>query len=113
MSASISPMAVTVVLLSELVAIYVIWRIAKSDDFLWVKIALSAIALIPIVGPIVAFWIATFPSKAPETLQDTRSGPYGGGRYYLRWSGVLGEKNPVRRFRLWRNEVERTHNADP
>jgi hypothetical protein len=66
-----------------------------------------------IVGPIVAIWIANFPSKASETLQDTRPGPYGGGRYYLRWSSVLREKNPIRRFRLWRNEVEQSRDADP
>ena len=102
-----------VVIVSELIAAWVIWRIAKSTDRLWMKIALAAIALVPIAGPLIALWIGNFPSKAAQSLQDRRAGRYSRGWYYLRWNRVLGESSSVRRFRLWRNEVARDVDADP
>ena len=102
----------SVVLVSELVAAYAIWRISKSTDPLWIKAALAVIALVPVAGPVIALWIANFPSKVAESLQDRRLGR-SRGWYYLRWSDVVRERNPVRRFRLWRSAVERDLDADP
>jgi hypothetical protein len=108
-----SPKLLAVVLLSELVAAYAIWRVSRSADPVWMKVALAAIALIPVAGPVIALWIANFPGKVAESLQDRRLGARSRGWYYLRWSGVVSEKNPLRRFRRWRSEVERDLDADP
>ena len=63
---SIEHISVTmiVIFVSELVAIFVIWHPWRSADFLFMKIGLSVIAVIPILGPVVALWIANFPNKA-------------------------------------------------
>jgi hypothetical protein len=102
-----------VVIVSELVAAYAIWRISRSSDSPWMTIALAVIALLPVAGPPIALWIANFPDKAAESLQNRRLGAKSRGWYYLRWNGILSERNPVRRFKLWRSEVERDVDADP
>jgi len=106
------PVISVLALLSEVVAVFLIWRIWRSNDLHSMKIALSVLALIPILGPIVVLWIANFPSKVSEELQN-RSGWAFGGEYYFRWSRVLRETNAVRRFALWRREVGRSRNDDP
>ena len=57
-----------VVVISELVALYLIWRIWKSDDYLGMKIALSVLAIIPVVGTLGVLWIISFPRRAPPHL---------------------------------------------
>ena len=105
------PTIVWVALVSELVAVYLIWNVWRSKDFTLMKFALSGIALVPIVGPVIVLWIANFPSPAPVALQDR--GPSRRGKYYSRWSAVIGAKSPIRRFRLWQGEIKRNLDDDP
>ena len=99
-----------VVFVSELVALGIIWRLWRSDDHVFFKISLSFLALLPVLGPLMVLWIGNFPSSKPRILRDNL-------RYrtdfYDRWRHVLEEKNPVRRFRSWRELVTRHRNEDP
>jgi hypothetical protein len=99
-----------VVMLSELLALWIIWRLWRSREHLLFKTALSLLALIPVLGPIIALWIGHFPSSKPPILRDQvryRSD------FYDRWRGVLNEGNPVTRYRRWRTLMTRHRNEDP
>lgn len=54
-----SPEATVIVVLSEVAAIWIVWRLWKSGDPLVMKIALSAIAVIPILGPLFVLWVSS------------------------------------------------------
>ena len=92
------------VLVSEVSAIWLIWRLWRSDDHLFLKVTLSVLALIPIAGPLFVLWVGNFPPVQPYALQDrVRKST----DVYDRWRDVLEERNPVRRFRKWREVMER------
>jgi len=103
------PIVLWVVLISELVAFMLIVRIWRSHEILILKVLLSGVALIPVLGPLLALWIVAFPNEAPETIQNR--GPR--GNYYRDWSSVIGERSPIRRFRLWRAQTANDEDADP
>lgn len=96
-------------LISEVIAVWLIWKIWKSSDYPFFKIAFSILALVPIVGPVLVLWIGHFPSVQPRALQDQV-------RYRTdvldRWRHVFEEKNPDERFHKWREVMERKHD-DP
>ena len=89
----------TAIVLSELVALALIWRLWRSDDHLFFKLTLTLIALIPFIGPVLVFWLNNFPKSQPEIFQDRL-------RYstdvFERWRHVIEEKNPYAKFRKWR-----------
>lgn len=95
---------------SELVAVYLIWRVWKSDDYLFFKITYSALAIIPFIGPFIVLWSANLPSRQHPAFQDRE-------RYRTdvldRWRHVLDEKNPHTRFRMWQQmgDKNETDNA--
>ena len=99
-----------IVLASELIALWIVWRLWRSTDHLFFKIVLSVFALIPVLGPILALWIGNFPSVKPRILRDRL-------RYrpdsYDRWRHVLEERNPITRFRYWRELMTKHRNEDP
>lgn len=90
--------------LSELLAFWLIWRLWRSDDALFFKLALSAIALIPVIGPVVALWLGNFPPVASPAMQDRLR--YGTD-VLDRWRGVFEAKEPRMRFRRWRELMDR------
>ena len=94
-----------VVVLSELLAFYLIWRLWRSRDHLFFKISLSALAVIPIVGPLLLIWLRSFPEKVPGIFQDR-------DRYTAevseRWRHVHSEPNPKRRLQKWIAFIKRT-----
>lgn len=99
-----------VILISELVALVLIWRLWRSGDHLFFKISLSLLATLPVLGPLLTLWIANFPDVAPRILQDRK-------RYSAdvseRWRYVLAEKNPAKRLQLWRGLYEKHRDEDP
>jgi len=103
------PIILWVVLISELVAFMLIVRIWRSDEIIVLKVLLSGVVLIPVLGPLLTLWIVAFPNEAPETIQNR--GPR--GNYYRDWSRVIGERSPIRRFRLWRAQTTIDENVDP
>ena len=99
-----------VIALSEAFALWIIWRLWRSGDHPFFKVALTAVALIPILGPIIALWIGNFPDPAPRILRDqvrTRTD------FYDRWRSVLNARDPENRFQLWRTLLTKHRNEDP
>jgi len=98
-----------VVAISELVALVLIVRIWRSNEFRVLKVLLSCVVLIPVLGPFLVLWIVAFPNRAPEAVQNRGSR----GNYYRDWSRVIGARSPIVRFRRWRAEVAVDEDADP
>jgi len=100
-----------VVIVSEVFALFLILGLWRSADLLFIRIALSIVALIPVLGPVLVLWIANFPDPAPVALRNEYRGK-GRGRYYARWGPIVNATNPIRRFRLWRAEIARGRTDD-
>jgi hypothetical protein len=90
------------VAISELIAVYLIWKLWKTDDYLIFKICYSLLALIPFLGPFFVLWSTNIPSRQHASFQDRE-------RYRAdvldRWRHVVEEKSPQKKFRLWRDMV--------
>jgi len=88
----------TAIVVSELVALLLIWRVWRSPDPILLRIAVSLIALIPFIGPFFALWIGHFPNPLPHVLRDKH-------RYWSdvfdRWISVLSTKNPRKKYERW------------
>ncbi len=101
---------VIVVAVSELVALWLVWRLWRSSDHLFFKISLSALAVIPVVGPLVLIWLRDFPEKVPGIFQDRN-------RYSAdvseRWRHVHSEPDPKRRLQKWIAFVKSHRNEEP
>jgi hypothetical protein len=87
-----------VVVVSELVALVVIYRLWRSDDALLFKIVLSVLALIPVFGPVLVLWIGNWPDRQHPALQDREKNR---ADVHERWREVFAARSPVRRFRQW------------
>jgi hypothetical protein len=94
---------------SELFAVVLIWRLLKSDEHPFFKVALSLLALIPFLGPLLVLWLGNFPSSLPPALRDQY-------RYSTdvldRWRSVFNEKNPHTKFRKWKETISSTDNQN-
>jgi len=99
-----------IVLASEVIALWIIWRLWNSADHAFFKIALSILALIPVLGPVLALWIGNFPSVKPPILRDRLRYR---ADFYDRWRHVLEERSSIRRFRYWRELMTKHRNEDP
>jgi hypothetical protein len=58
-----------VVLCSWLVAAWLGLRVWKSKDPLFFKVVLTGLLLVPVIGPIVVYWISNFPSRLHPDVQ--------------------------------------------
>lgn len=87
---------ILVVAISELIALLLIWRIWKTDDYFAMKVALSVLAIIPVVGTLGALWIHGFPPPQPEALRNKY-------RYstdvFDRWRHVFEQKDEKKKKR--------------
>ena len=95
--------------ISELVAVVLVVRIWRSNEFLFLRILLSLVAFAPVIGPIVVLWVSRFPEVAPDVMQNRGKR----GDYYLDWSRVLGARTPIQRFRRWRAQVGSDEKSNP
>ena len=99
-----------VVVLSELFAVWLVWRLWWSKDHLFFKISLSVLAVIPVVGPLLLIWLRDFPEKVPAVFQDCN-------RYSAdvseRWRHVHSEPDPKRRLQKWIEIVKGSRNEEP
>ena len=98
-------MVITV--LSEAVALWLVWRLWRSSDAMFFKISLTLLALIPLFGPLMVLWIGNFPSSKPMILRDLRPRSTD---FFGRWRHVLEARSPHQRFRRWRELM--THHRD-
>ncbi len=85
---------VLVVGISEVVAVFLIWRIWRTTDYLFIKISLSILAIIPVIGTLAALWIHGFPPAQPEALRSRSRGDM-----FQRWRHVLDEEDDKKKRR--------------
>jgi hypothetical protein len=97
-------------LLSEVVAIWLIWRLWRSSDALFFKISLTVFALIPLFGPFLVFWIGNFPNSKPMIMRDIAPR---WTDFYDRWRHVLEARSPHQRFRRWHQLMTRHRDEEP
>lgn len=95
---------------SELLAIYLIFKLWKSSDLIFLKFCFSAIALIPFLGPFFVLWGANFPAVQHPAFQDREKYR---GDVFDRWRSILSEKNPHTRFRIWQQMLEKKDVEQP
>ena len=98
------------VLLSEVLGLWLIFVLWRSNDLLFFKITLSVLAIVPFIGPLVVFWIRVLPTVKPRILQDRK---WRRADFYDRWRFVIEERNPIRRYRMWRELMTTHRNEDP
>ena len=94
---------IVVIVTSELIALWLIWKLWRSNEHLLFKIALSILAFVPVLGPFFVIWNGSFPSEKPRILQDRLPKQ---SDFYNRWRHVFEEKSPVRRYRYWRELIK-------
>jgi len=93
--------------LSEVVAIWLIWRLWRSSDALFFKISLTVLAFIPLFGPLIVLWVGNFPSSKPMIMRDMAPRRTD---FYDRWRHVFEARSPHQRFKRWHQLM--THHRD-
>lgn len=93
-----------VVFLSEVVAAFLIFRLWRSNEHISLKILLSFIALIPVFGLIFVLWSINVPNPTNAALRDTSTYR---ADVYDRWSYIFNEKNPIKRYKAWRELTQK------
>ena len=92
----------TIAVLSWLLSLYLLIKLWRSVDLLPIKIGLSVLLLIPIVGPLAYFWIHAFPPASHPELQDSETGLTS---KYRNWFEAIGKLPPlVQHFRKRRRK---------
>ena len=82
-----------IIVLSEIIAVALIVRVWRTKLGIVEKVALSLLALIPIVGPFFAWWLCHDPGPAHPALQAKGAR----GTQADRWRLVTEEPDPERR----------------
>jgi hypothetical protein len=97
------------IIISELVAVLLAWKILRTADPLWLRVINALVAFIPFFGPVFAYWASSFPEPNHSAHRDT-------GRYssdvFDRWVGVLRTKDPVKRFNRWKEVIASSERED-
>jgi len=90
------------ILASEVVSLFLIWRIWRSCEHVFFKLAISVIALIPFAGPLLAYWIIDWPQpmRMPFRNQQRHSPDV-----HDRWRHVFEEDDPLKRQKKYRDLV--------
>lgn len=68
------------------------------------KVGLTAIALIPVAGPLAVLWIVNFPPPQAESLRDDIGGYH--ARFTGKWLDVFRAKGPKAKYRDYRRAVD-------
>lgn len=86
-----------VVILSEILAVVLIWGIWQRQDYRFMKIMMSVVALIPVVGTLGILWVHGFPSVKNRALQNRGPGYIPTTEVFDRWRHVFDEKDERKR----------------
>ena len=85
---------------SEIFAIFLIWHIWRKDDYKIMKILMTFVALIPILGPLGVLWANGMPpirNRAYQNQSSSRLPMLPTLEVFDRWRHVLDEKNEAKR----------------
>ena len=86
-------------LTASFIAIFLIPKIIRSDDHLWIKMGLSIVVLIPVIGPLMTIWIANIPPPQPSGFQDRNRRS---SDVTDRWLPFFREKDPDKKLEEYR-----------
>lgn len=110
LSMEITPFKIAVVSCSWLLSIYLLWKLWRSEQHAFFKLSLTVLVWIPVLGPLLFWWIADFPPKVHPMFRDQ-------SRYssdvFDRWRTVLSESDPQRRLEKWIAQVKRDRKENP
>ncbi|QPF75950.1 hypothetical protein G8A07_25540 [Roseateles sp. DAIF2] len=91
-------------------ACWLAWRILRSPGPLWLRLLNAAVAFIPFIGPLFAFWASDFPAPHHPAYRDnSRYSP----DVYLRWIDVLRMRNESARQQRWKELMKKNHEEEP
>ena len=97
-----STVLIVAVVVSEIIAVFLIRAIWRSDDYRIMKVVMSQesiVALIPVIGTRGALWTYGFPSAQNRAYQNRGLGFIPTLEVFDRWRHVLDEKNEAKRRR--------------
>lgn len=97
-----------IVALSTLLAVWLVYRLWRSEEHILFKVTLSVLVFVPILGPAMVLFFGITPPGQPEVFRDL---DHRRADVDSRWRHVLGERNPVARFRAWRAMVGKAEDA--
>jgi hypothetical protein len=63
------PLKALVLLITWAVGAWLVAKVWKSNDPVVLKVVLTLLAVVPILGPLVAYWISNFPSRLHPDVQ--------------------------------------------
>ena len=92
-----STVLIVAVVVSEIIAVFLIRAIWRSDDYRIMKIVMSIVALIPVIDTLGALWTYGFPSAQNRAYQNRGLGFIPTLEVFDRWRHVLDEKNEAKR----------------
>lgn len=92
-----STILILVVILSEIVAIFLIWGIWRQRDYRLMKIMMSVVALIPVIGMLGVLWVYGFPTVRNRARQNRGLGYIPTTEVFDRWRHVFDEKDERRK----------------
>ena len=105
-----TPFKIAVVGASWLMSLYLIWRLWVSEQHLFFKVSLLALVWIPVLGPLLVWWIWDFPPKVHPMFRDRH-------RYssdvFGRWRHVHSEPNKKQRLGKFIAQVKRDQKESP
>jgi hypothetical protein len=105
-----TPFKIAVVSCSWLLSIYLVWILWRSEQHVFFKVSLTVLVWIPVLGPLLFWWISDFPSKVHPMFRDR-------SRYssdvFDRWRAVHSDSDPQRRLGKWIAQVKRDQKENP
>lgn len=101
--------AIVVVTISELLALWITYGVWRSSIHLAEKIGITLLAFVPVLGPVFALFLSNDPGPAHPAFRDNvRSRT----DVLDRWSHIFDEKDPVVRQRKWQELMSRRHDDE-
>jgi hypothetical protein len=89
------PLKALVLLITWAVGAWLVAKVWKSNDPVVLKVVLTLLAVVPILGPLVVYWISNFPSRLHPDVQAKYKETV---NVYGRWR-TEDDSEPVRRSR--------------
>jgi hypothetical protein len=86
------PLILTMSVLSWLLSLCLFPRLWGGNDPLAIKLGLSSLLFVPVAGPLLYFWIQSFPESNHPDLRDQ----YIGGDVHNRWRDRLEAKGRLK-----------------
>ncbi len=100
MALGLSTPVIVIAVLSWLLSLHLLIKLWSSADLLTIKIALSVLLLVPVVGPLAYYWIQAFPEPSHPDLQDRLGFRANLTHRWRNWFEAIGKLPPlVQHFR--------------